>query len=311
MKLIFMGTPEFAVPTLDALLNSQHSVLSVVTAPDKPSGRGLKLKPSPVKAFAIENHLTVLQPEKLKEQAFIRQLHQFAADVYVVVGFRILPPAVFTIPPKGTINLHASLLPRYRGAAPISWAIMKGETKTGATVFFIDEKVDTGKLIIQDSIPIHDEDDAGTLHDRLMHMGASLVLKAVNMIADNTVRQREQTGTITLAPKINREHCQIDWSKDTATIYNQIRGLSPYPAAFSLLGGKVFKIFKSKALHALPEANAACGEICEVDRKAGLIRVVAADGYIDILELQLEGRRRMTSEEFLRGHDLQQHQRFQ
>jgi len=311
MKIVFMGTPEFAVPCLEMLINSQHSVVAVVTTPDKPSGRGLKLRPSPVKIVAMENNLLILQPEKLKDPKFIDQLQSLKADLYVVVGFRILPPMVFTIPPKGTINVHASLLPRYRGAAPIQWAIIKGETETGVTIFSIDEHIDTGRIILQEKIPILPDENAGDIHEKLMHLGANLLNEAIELIEAGKAKPQKQVGEVTLALKIKREHCRIDWSKDADSIHNLVRGLSPYPTAFTVLNGKIIKILKTKPIRKKIPSNFRCGEICLVNNKAGIIRVATGLGLIEILELQLEGRRRMSSSEFLRGHTLEKHQLFE
>lgn len=311
MKVVFMGTPEFAIPCLEVLLNSHHSVVAIVTATDKPSGRGRKLRPSPVKKYALANDLLILQPRNLKDPKFIKQLQALNADLYVVVGFRILPPIVFMIPPKGTINVHASLLPQYRGAAPINWAIINGETKTGVTIFIIDEKVDTGQFIFQEEIQIQADENAGDIHDQLMHLGAKLLLEAIELIEVGMAQPREQIGEVSLAPKIKREHCHIDWSKDAQTIHNLVRGLSPYPTAFSILDGKVVKILKTKAIQRKASSNFKSGEICFLNYKAGIIRVATGAGFIEILELQLEGRRRMTSSEFLRGHTLEKHQQFE
>ena len=249
MKIIFMGTPEFAVPSLEILLNSHHEIAAVVTVPDKPQGRGLKLNESDIKKFALKHKLKILQPEKLKEESFVNEIKSLAPDIIVVVAFRILPKEVFTIPVYGTFNLHASLLPKYRGAAPINWALINGETETGVTTFFLKEKVDTGNVIMQNKCDIDEEDDAGTLHDKLSLLGAKTVMSTVNLIemTNGNVPVYEQDEVLfTTAPKITREFCKINWDNDVSTIHNFVRGLSPYPAAYTILNGKIVKIFKTK-----------------------------------------------------------------
>jgi len=300
MRLIFLGTPEFAIPTLRALLDSPHEVLAVVTAPDKPKGRGLKVKPPPVKVFAQERGLPVLQPVDLRDSEFLKELKAFRPDLGVVVAFRILPPEVFTIPSRGMINLHASLLPKYRGAAPIQWAIIKGEKETGVTTFFISERVDTGDIILQRKVAIGKEETAGELHDRLAEIGAELVLESLELIEKNQAVARKQEGEVTLAPKIQKEDCLIDWAKDAQTVVNHIRGLSPSPGAFTYLEGKILKIFRAKAM-SRSRARGDPGQVVESHPKRGFI-VKAGWGLVQILELQLEGKRSMSWEEFLRGH---------
>jgi len=239
LRIIFMGTPGFAVESLKALVENGYNVVGVVTMPDKPGGRGYKLQPSAVKQYALQQGLKVLQPEKLKDESFLHELQQLQADVQVVVAFRMLPEVVWAMPPKGTFNLHASLLPQYRGAAPINWALINGEKETGVTTFFLSHEIDTGQIIFREKTPISDDDNAETLHDRLMVMGAQLVLQTIDAIADNNVQPIPQQellvneSTLKTAPKIFKETCRIDWSKTAVEVYNFIRGLSPYPTAWT------------------------------------------------------------------------------
>ncbi len=302
MKIIFMGTPEFAIPSLEQLINSQHEVLAVVTGPDKPIGRGLKLSPTPVKQVAERHGLPVLTPEKLSDTSFIAELKKIPAELYVVVAFRILPVSVFSIPACGTINLHASLLPKYRGAAPINWVIINGEKETGVTTFFIEEKVDTGAWILQQKVTIGDEETAGELHDRLSQIGAGVLLETVNLIEQGNPPRILQQGEVTRAPKITREICQIDWSKDATAIFNLIRGLSPFPRAFSSWRGQEVKICSSKIAARESSPNHSPGEIVAITREA--ITVATGQGLLSITEIQPENKRRMTVAEFLRGHKL-------
>jgi methionyl-tRNA formyltransferase len=295
-----MGTPEFAVPSLDILVAHVLPVIAVVTAPDKPRGRGQEVLPSPVKQRAVHHRIPLLQPESLKDPTFAADLRRLAPDLIVVVAFRILPPEIFAIPPLGSFNLHASLLPRYRGAAPINWAIIRGETETGVTTFFLAEKVDTGAVIMQERTPIGVDEDAGSLHDRLAHMGADAVLRTVMLIETGTAPRMMQDGSLVCpAPKIFKEHCLIAWDKPAGEVRNHIRGLSPHPAAFARHGGKPLKIYRTAfadAARPLPP-----GRIL-VD--GGRLYVGAGDRPLEILELQQEGRRRMTAAEFLRGYHL-------
>lgn len=296
-----MGTPEFAVASLSALVNSRHKVIAVVTAPDKPQGRGLKPIGSPVKEFAIANGLPVLQPEKLKSEDFLQTLQELDAELFMVVAFRMLPEVVWSMPPMGTYNLHASLLPAYRGAAPINWAIINGETETGITTFRIRQEVDTGNILFREQEPIHPQDDAGSLYDRLMNRGAALVVKTTDAIADGTIvetPQPQQTGNLPLAPKIFRETCSIDWNRPSKKVIDLIRGLSPYPAAWTTISGKSCKIFKATAVNRYQEAVP--GTILSDNRQ--LIEVRTADGWISVDELQPEGKKRMTAAAFLAGN---------
>jgi len=298
-----MGTPEFAVASLKALTMSRHSVIAVVTAPDKPQGRGLKMQSSPVKEFALERGIPVLQPEKLKDEVFLEHLRSYQADLFVVVAFRMLPEVVWSMPPMGTFNLHGSLLPDYRGAAPINWAIINGETETGVTTFRIRQEIDTGNILFREKEPIHSSDDAGTLYTRLMNRGAALMVKTVDAIADGQateIPQHPEQGNRPGAPKIFRETCMIDWTKQTNQVINHIRGLSPYPAAWTELNGKVCKVFRAKQSDSRKEALP--GTI-QSDGK-NILEMRTADGWVLIEELQPEGKKRMTAAAFLAGNKL-------
>ncbi|MFI5145185.1 MAG: methionyl-tRNA formyltransferase [Ignavibacteria bacterium] len=301
MNIIFMGTPEFAVPSLEILLSSHHNISGVVTVPDKPQGRGLKLSESDVKRFAVSRNLKVFQPDKLKDNNFINEIKNLAPELIVVVAFRILPKEVFTIPKLGSFNLHASLLPKYRGAAPINWALINGDNETGVTTFFLKEKVDTGNVIIQNKCPIDEDDDAGTLHDKLSKLGASTVLSTVNLIemTNGNVPVYEQDEVLfTTAPKITKEFCRINWDNTANTVYNFIRGLSPYPAAYSFADGKMIKIFKTAKADNGTSTSFQPGKIRVIN---GKILVDCADGILEILSLQMEGKKRLNSREFLNG----------
>lgn len=301
LRIIFMGTPDFAVPSLQALVEAGYPVVAVVTAPDKPSGRGLQLKASPAKIYAQSQGIPVLQPDKLKNPEFLSALRAFQADLQVVVAFRMLPEVVWNMPPKGTINLHASLLPDYRGAAPINHAIIHGETETGATTFFLQHAIDTGDIIDQIRMPILPTDNAGTLHDKLMMQGAQLIVKTVDAIAQNTYTTQAQSGVSDkTAPKIFRDDCKIDWHQPAMRIHNLIRGLSPYPAAFTDIAGTQWKIFTSTPIIT---AHASEPGTIVSDHKTYL-HIACLDGFIQIQSLQAEGKKRMEIEEFLRGYRL-------
>ncbi len=300
LRIIFLGTPDFAVASLDALLKAGATIIAVVTAPDKPSGRGLHLQPSAVKKYATEHNLLVLQPEKLKDPDFLAQLKSLQADLQVVVAFRMLPEAVWNMPPMGTINVHASLLPQYRGAAPINRAVINGEKETGVTTFQLKHEIDTGGILLQEKIDILPEDNAGTLHDKLRDAGAMLLVKTIEGIVKNTIKETPQSslsGELKHAPKIFKDDMQIDWNKSAEEIHNLIRGLSPYPAAFSELKGKQFKIYQSGFEQTMPHSEAGS---FETDYKSYL-RFAAKDGWVYIKELQLEGKKRMNIEAFLKG----------
>ena len=297
MNIIFMGTPDFSIPSLKTLIESKHNVLAVVTAPDKQRGRGRKISFTSVKEFAIKNNLPVLQPERLKNNLeFIDELKQCDADLYIVVAFRILPPDVFEIPKYGSFNLHASYLPKYRGAAPIQWALINGETETGLTTFKLAEKVDTGNIYLQMKIEIKSDDNLETLHDKLSAEGAKIVLDTVNLIESGDYVLQEQDNTLaTPAPKITKEVAKIDWNKPAYQIHNMIRGLSPIPGAFFEFDGKLIKIYKTELVEREDLKP------LEFDQtKKGLI-VGCGENALRILELQQEGKKRMGIEEFLRG----------
>ena len=303
LRIIFMGTPEFAVPSLRSLVESNSNVVAVITVPDKPSGRGQKETISPVKAYALEKGIPVLQPEKLKNPAFIEELQSYQADLQVVVAFRMLPEIVWGMPKYGTFNLHGSLLPQYRGAAPINWAVINGETETGVTTFFIEKDIDTGKIIFQDTEPIHPDDDAGSVYERLMLKGANLVVKTVEAIEKGSYPQEDQHEPAVLrsAPKIFRETCEIDWNKPANEIHNFVRGLSPYPAAWTTLNGLSCKIFKTGILNQdeLLKDELPPGAY-KTDNKTFLY-FKTADSWISVEILQLEGKRKMEIGDFLRG----------
>ena len=301
LKLIFLGTPDFAVASLDALLKANMNVVGVVTAPDKPAGRGLKISESAVKKFAAEKGLHILQPEKLKSPEFLDQLKSLNADLQVVVAFRMLPEVVWNMPRLGTINLHASLLPSYRGAAPINWAVMNGEKETGVTTFKLQHAIDTGNILMQEKIAIGDEETAGELHDRMMKIGADLLVKTVQGLEAGTLKEIPQSyiseEILPHGPKIFTETARIDWSKSVNEIYNLIRGLSPYPGAFTDFNGKMMKIFRASKENSSP--TIAPGEF-DTDKKS-FLKFAAKDGYINVLELQLEGKKKMPITDFIRG----------
>jgi methionyl-tRNA formyltransferase len=299
-RIVFMGTPEFAVPSLDAIVQAGYNVVGVVTAPDKPAGRGMQLTQSAVKKYAVANGLYILQPEKLKAPAFLDELRALQADLQIVVAFRMLPEIVWNMPPMGTVNLHGSLLPQYRGAAPINWAVINGEKETGVTTFQLRHAIDTGSILLQDRFPIAETDTAGDVHDRMMQVGARLLVKTIAGLAAGTLHGVAQADPPDLkhAPKLFTETCRIDWTKNITGIYNLIRGLSPFPAAFTDLEGKLLKIFRSEKKLRPPTISS--GNY-ETDGKTYL-RFAASDGYIEVIELQLEGKKRMSVEEFLRGY---------
>ncbi|MEK6476134.1 methionyl-tRNA formyltransferase [Catalinimonas sp. 4WD22] len=308
LRIIFMGTPEFAVPSLQILVENQFEVVAVVTAADKPRGRGQKVIPSPVKAYALEHNIPVLQPTNLKSPDFHKELKSYHANLQVVVAFRMLPELVWDMPEIGTFNLHASYLPQYRGAAPINWAIMNGETETGVTTFMLTHEIDTGNILFQEKEPIHPDDTAGSLYERLMQKGSKLVLKTVNAIANNDYQlQPQNTKGIKLqsAPKIHRETCKIDWNQSAEQIRNFVRGLSPYPAAWTTLdtrtGEKICKVYSISNTHE-KNPNLAAGQYI-TDNK-NFIHIQTQDYLLSFDELQIEGRKRMSVEEFLRGNTL-------
>ncbi len=302
LRLIFMGTPEFAVASLETLITHGCHVVAVITAPDKPQGRGQELQGSPVKACAVKHQIPVLQPTNLKSPEFLDELRSYKADLQVVVAFRMLPEAVWNMPRLGTFNLHASLLPQYRGAAPINWAIINGEKETGVTTFFLRHEIDTGNILFQEKEPILPEDDAGTLYERLRKKGAQLVLQTVQAIETGGYRALEQsmTGELKSAPKIFKETCAINWHHSTEAIRNFVRGLSPYPAAWTRIHEKVYKIFRTEAL---PADTGDRNHAWRTDNKTYL-HFRTGDGWIAVTDLQPEGRKRMNIQEFFRGNRL-------
>ncbi|MCX7744561.1 MAG: methionyl-tRNA formyltransferase [Flavobacteriales bacterium] len=312
LRIIFMGTPGFAVPTLEKLLEAGKQIVAVITAPDRPAGRGQQIHYSEVKQCALKHGIMVLQPEKLKDPAFLETYYALKPDLNIVVAFRMLPESVWAHPKYGTINLHASLLPQYRGAAPINWAIMNGEKQTGLTTFFIEKEIDTGKIILQQKMDIGDEETAGELHDRMMFIGAEMVLKTVEMIEKGEVHSIDQKQIIENehiilkpAPKIFKDDCKINWNQSLTQIHNQIRGLSPYPSAFTILIGDNYpetplKIYKSSIKHFKNTEKS--GTIGTDGKKH--IWVNHSEGALYIEELQLAGRKRLKAEEFLRGFPL-------
>ncbi|XVJ68110.1 MAG: methionyl-tRNA formyltransferase [Lacibacter sp.] len=324
-----MGTPEFAVASLDALVKAGCNIVGVVTAPDKPAGRGMKLNESAVKKYAVEHGLHVLQPEKLKNPVFIDELKVLKADLQIVVAFRMLPEVVWNMPPMGTINVHGSLLPQYRGAAPINWAVINGEQETGVTTFKLKHEIDTGDILLQQSFSIGEDETAGEVHDRMKEIGAALLVKTVKGLAEGTLKERPQTSehrpqptvdspqlitgalpssverepstTLKHAPKIFTETCKIDFSKTVEEVHNLIRGLSPFPGAFTELNGKMLKIYRSKKE---TSPNSYQGGELVTDNKT-FLKFSCSNGYVHVLELQLEGKKRMSVEEFLRGYRFQ------
>lgn len=308
VKIVFMGTPDFAVPCLDAILKAGFMVKAVVTAPDKPSGRGRKTTLSPVKEFALQNSLRLLQPANLKEDSFVNELKQTGANLFVVVAFRMLPEKVWSIPSMGTFNLHASLLPQYRGAAPINHAIINGEEKTGLTTFFIDDKIDTGEVILQQEVAIGENETFGELHDRMKTIGASLVVKTIDLIVTGDLNTRnqevmiEKVSGLKAAPKISREFCRIDWHTNAQTIHNFIRGLSPVPSAHTVLTIDDKTTLPIKILSTICEVEKhelVPGTISTDNKK--FIRVAVSDGFIKVLSLQPAGKKRMNTADFLNG----------
>jgi methionyl-tRNA formyltransferase len=302
LRIVFMGTPEFAVGILDTIIKENYNVVGVITAADKPAGRGQKLKYSAVKEYALANNLTLLQPTNLKEESFLEQLKSLNANLQVVVAFRMLPKVVWEMPKLGTFNLHASLLPNYRGAAPINWAIINGETKTGVTTFFIDDKIDTGAIILSSETAINPNENAGHLHDRLMHLGSEAVIETLKAIEEGSATTNVQTESteIKTAYKLNKENCKIDWTKSALEIHDLIRGLSPYPAAWCFFSDKneewSVKIYEAKVIieeHSFPIGNIIC------TKKE--MKITVENGYIQILNLQFPGKKKMTTSELLNG----------
>ena len=321
LRIVFMGTPEFAVASLDALVKAGCNIVGVITAPDKPGGRGMQLQQSAVKKYAVENNLNFLQPEKLKNPEFLEQLKLLKADVQIVVAFRMLPEIVWNMPHMGTINLHGSLLPQYRGAAPINWAVINGEEETGVTTFKLQHQIDTGDILLQQSFAIGENETAVEVHDTMKEMGAQLLVKTIKGLAEGTLKETPQLSMVNSqwsiekpeasgshspltshhspkhAPKIFTETCKIDFTKTVEEVHNLIRGLSPFPGAFTMLNGKMLKIYKAMRQEGLKPSDV----LYETDGKT-FLKFACANGYIDVKELQLEGKKKMTVEEFLRGY---------
>jgi methionyl-tRNA formyltransferase len=306
LRIVFMGTTEFAVASLDALVKAGCNVVGVITAPDKPSGRGMQIQQSAVKKYAVEHNLHILQPEKLKNPEFVAALKSLNADLQIVVAFRMLPEVVWNMQPMGTVNLHGSLLPQYRGAAPINWAIINGEKETGVTTFKLKHEIDTGDILLQESFPIGKNDTAGEVHDRMKEIGANLLVKTVIGLTDGNLLETPQTNIVNTqqsvilkhAPKIHTETCEIDWSHPIENTFNLIRGLSPYPTAFTSLNGKKLKIYSAKKEFKSPAVGP--GEY-ETDGKS-FLKFAGSDGYIHTEDVQLEGKKRMNIKDFLRGY---------
>ena len=320
LKIIFFGTPDFAVESLSRLVDGGYNVAAVVTMPDKPAGRGRQLQESDVKRYATAHNLPVLQPVSLKEEAFIDELQSFEAQLFIVIAFRMLPEAVWQMPPLGTFNLHASLLPRYRGAAPINWAVMNGDTETGVTTFFLQHEIDTGDVIQQRSCPIGRHDNVEDVHDRLMIMGADMVLETVDAIINGTVKPILQDQMLTTgqqptpAPKIFKDTCRIDWSRPAEALYNHIRGLSPYPAAWTTIAGDdgqetSLKIYATSEPEPFSIGETPIPGSIKADRKT--LRVACGDGWLQILSLQQSGKKRMDTDAFLLGFVITPTMRYQ
>ena len=321
LRIVFMGTPEFAVASLDALVKAGCNIVGVITAPDKPAGRGMILQQSAVKKYAVENNLHILQPEKLKNPEFLTELKSLNADLQIVVAFRMLPELVWNMPPMGSVNLHGSLLPQYRGAAPINWAVINGEKETGCTTFKLKHEIDTGDILLQKSFAIGKNETAGEVHDKMKEIGAALLVKTVKGLADSSLNEMPQNYQLSIinyqlkhAPKIFTETCKINFNKTAEEVHNLIRGLSPFPGAFTFLNGKMLKIYKSK-----PQGRDAATGLNHNDQTAGAVqpgeivpvfesngktflKFACADGYILVKELQLEGKKKMPVEDFLRGY---------
>jgi methionyl-tRNA formyltransferase len=305
LRIVFMGTPEFAVGILDTILKNKYDVVGVITVADKPAGRGQKVSMSAVKQYALEHNLTILQPTNLKDEAFLEELKNLDANCQIVVAFRMLPEVVWKMPKYGTFNLHASLLPNYRGAAPINWAIINGETKTGVTTFFIDDKIDTGAMIVSDEIAIDKDENAGMLHDKLMNLGCKTVINTLQLIEEGNVKTTIQQENIEIktAYKLNKDNCKIDWSKPLNEIHNLIRGLSPYPASWcfwndndTVLNIKIYDSLKEEAIHELK-----IGTIVATKKE---IKVAVTNGYIKLMCLQFPGKKKMLAHEILNGMNI-------
>ena len=309
LKIVFLGTPDFAVESLRRLVEGGYNIVGVITMPDKIAGRGHKMFQSPVKEYAVEHNLKLLQPANLKDPAFVEELRSLQADLQIVIAFRMLPEVVWNMPPMGTFNLHASLLPKYRGAAPINWAVMNGDTETGVTTFFLKHEIDTGDIIQQRSIPIAKTDNVGVIHDRLMMLGADMVIETVDAILAGEVKPIPQDELCnqgieaTPAPKIFKDTCRVDWNAPAEKVYNHIRGLSPYPAAWTEIekDGEVFSFKIFETAEPIVDINLASGELKHDKHR---LVIGCADGAIEILSMQLSGKKRMTPDEFMRGFKL-------
>jgi methionyl-tRNA formyltransferase len=323
LRIVFMGTPEFAVASLDALIKAGYNIVGVVTAPDKPAGRGMKMNESAVKKYAQEHNLKILQPEKLKNPEFLEELRSWKADLQIVVAFRMLPDVVWSMPRMGSVNLHGSLLPQYRGAAPINWAVINGETETGVTTFKLKHEIDTGDILLQEKFPVGENETAGEVHDKMKEIGAQLLVKTVKGLVDGTLKETPQSSIVNTelsitdpesagnhsqltthysplkhAPKIYTETCQIDFTKTVDEVHNLIRGLSPFPGAFTELNGKMLKIYRSEKERTPVIITAG---FHETDGKT-FLKFACANGYIHVKELQLEGKKKMYIQDFLRGY---------
>ncbi len=309
LRIVFMGTPGFAVASLDALVKAGCNIVGVVTAPDKPAGRGMKLTESAVKKYTVEKGLNILQPEKLKSPDFLSELKSLNADLQIIVAFRMLPEVVWNMPPMGTVNLHGSLLPQYRGAAPINWAVINGEKETGVTTFKLKHEIDTGDILLQESFTIGENENAGDVHDKMKEIGAQLLVKTIKALADDRLKEIPQLSTFNFqlstlkhAPKITTDTCRINWSQPVENIFNLVRGLSPYPAAFTVINERILKIYKAHneiIFPSIPE-----GEY-ETDGKT-FLKFACTNGYLHLLEVQLEGKKRMPVKDFLTGYRLKQ-----
>ena len=307
LRIVFMGTPEFAVASLDALVKAGYNIVGVVTAPDKPAGRGMQLQQSAVKKYAVEHHLNVLQPEKLKNPEFFVALKALKADLQIVVAFRMLPEVVWNMPTMGSVNLHGSLLPQYRGAAPINWAVINGEKETGVTTFKLKHEIDTGDILLQERFAIGEDDTAGDVHDTMKEIGAAVLVKTVAGLVAGNLAETPQSQIANLqseirhAPKIFTDTCRIDFTKTVEEVHNLIRGLSPFPGAFTLLNGKTLKIFKSEKEANIRHDGSIHSDEYKTDEKT-FLKFACANGFIHVKELQLEGKKKMNVEDFLRGY---------
>lgn len=305
LRIIFMGTPEFARASLQKLVEGGCNIVGVITAPDKPAGRGMKLQQSAVKEYALQQNLTILQPDKLKNPSFLEDLRNLKADLQVVVAFRMLPEIVWNMPPMGTINLHGSLLPKYRGAAPINWAVINGEKETGVTTFKLKHDIDTGDILLQDSMPIGPEETAGDVHDRMKEIGAALLLRTIRELAAKSITEKPQdqfSGEHTHAPKIFTDTCRINWNDAAEQIHNRVRGLSPYPAAFTTLQDKMFKIYACRFRTTVPKEKPGTVLMDE-----GNLAFACTNGYVYPTIVQMEGKKKMAVEDFLRGFKIAIH----